>query len=128
MRGAIFGLGTAMVLSVVFVGVLTLLISKESISIQTVTLATVIMQLLSAFVGCVITGQVVYESKVLASGVVALAYYVLLIGTSALFLDGISGDFWIGFIAIAAGFMAALYLSVREKSSGKRSKRRRAYS
>ncbi len=122
------GIGTliAVLVSVVCVCVLALLISGESLPLNTALLAMPAVQLLSAFLGCMVAGQTVSSNKSAACGVVCAVYYVLLTGVSALFMQGISGKFWVGILMTVFGCLAAMLLCAREKSSTGKGKRKRA--
>ena len=111
------GLVSAVILSTIFIGIATALVSNESLSLNPAILAMSIIQFLSAFVGCMISGLTVRDNKVVASGAVFGVYYLLLIGVSALFMNGISGKFWIGLLATVIGCVAAIFLCTRKKTT-----------
>ena len=119
------GISVAALVSMVCVGALTFLISGDSLPLSTAVFAMPAVQLLSAFAGCLIAGQTVSTNKSVTCGVVCASYYVLLVGVSALFMQGISGAFWVGILMTALGCLAAMFLSAREKSSAGKKKRKR---
>ncbi len=122
------GIGTsvAALVSVVCVCVLALLISGESLPLNTALLAMPAVQLLSAFLGCLVAGQTVSCNKSATCGIVCASYYVLLVGVSALFMQGISGEFWVGILMSVLGCLAAMFLCAREKSSAGKGRRKKA--
>lgn len=125
---SIVGLGCAMFLTIICTGLLSVFVSNDQLSLHSSSLAVVGVQVLATFVGCCVSGKVAGENKVAAMGVVGASYYVILLGVSALFLEGISDKFWVGLATTAVGCFAAALLVLREKSVKRRGKRRRAYS
>ena len=123
-----FGLGVSFLISAILTGTITALISSENLSFGSTVFAVPVIQLLSAFAGCLLAGLTSENDKAIASGAVGALYYLLLIGCSGLFLNGVSGGFWIGLLTVFTGWLAAFFLCTREKSSARKAKHRKSYS
>ena len=122
------GWGTSILASVILTGAITAFVLNENLSFDSTVFAVPVIQLLSSFAGCLLAGLTSENDKAVASGAVGALYYLMLIGCSGLFLDGVSGGFWIGMLTVFAGWLAAFFLCTREKLSGRKVKHRKSYS
>lgn len=122
--GAI-GVGTLIAVFVSLVSVILIALGtcKEYVPLETATKIFPVVQIVSAFVGCLLSCKLTADNKLLCGGLTAAGYFLVLVGISCLFLEGISGDFWIGLIGAVAGWIAAILLIT--KLSNKTSNRRR---
>lgn len=122
-----FGVGVAVILSAILVAVLAALVSKESLTFDTGKITIPVIQFLSTFVGCLIVGSSVRDNKVAGSCAVCGVYYLLLIGVSALVMDGIAAGFWSGLLSSLIGCLGSIFLCMREKTQSRGGKRKRVY-
>ena len=122
------GLLVSLIISAILTGVIAAAVSKEALSFSGAIIAVPFIQLLASFAGCLFACFTTENDKAISSGAVCSLYYILEIACSGLLLDGISGEFWIGLIASIGGWMAAIFLCTREKTTHKRAKHRKSYS
>lgn len=122
------GVLLVVIISLVLSGIIAAFVSDERLSLHTAKLLIPIIQFISVLFGGIFAGKNAYGNKIIAVGTVGGVYYLTLIGVSALILNGISEEFWIGMIAIIAGCLCAFLISARKKSTIKRGKHRRVYS
>ena len=120
----ITGLGIACVFSLAAAFLGALLINKENISENGVAIFPIVVHFLSAVLGCFITERFSSSNKILASGITALSYYLVLLAMSSTFFGGVSVNFWTGIFSVLASQLLLTLWIVKPQKNSKHRKRK----
>ena len=115
------GAGAALLGGVALVSIGTLCISNEYFTLQNLGAISVVVQFLTALIGCVIAGSVSENNQIASCAITAGTIFLTLLCVGILFFDGVSGTVLAGAFAVILGFAVSLLIVLRKK---KRSTRR----
>lgn len=117
------GVVVSVVASIAISLVTALLLTKETLPIEYKGIIAVIIQYISALAGGLLVGKCTHNNKIISCGIHAAIYLFVLLGSAAVFLDGISNAAYIGVVACFAGCASSILLSGMQKSKLKKNKR-----
>lgn len=119
--GAIVAVCISVLLSLIY----PILILNEFVSESSVKIAVLAVQLIASLFCAVISGILMKENKLLSMSISVGTYIILIICAALLFFEGISGNVYLGLIAILAGFVLAVFSvnGAKMRSRGRRRKR-----
>ena len=120
LSSVIIGIAIAIGASIALTFINGIFVNKENYTIDTAEKWQLPIQVLSAFLGCLIGIMIAKENKILTSGVIAIGYYLSLLGVAGLFFNGISSNFWTGFITCTIGSVLAILLKSMDKNKTRR--------
>lgn len=121
--GASITIITMLILSIIS----AICIVNEYFAINTIPYIAILIQFLGTFLGTVFAGKNINSQKVMACAVTGGTCYILQLCFAMLFYNGISRDFWIGFMATSAGIICAILLSTKEKKRSDSKRKRKIY-
>lgn len=117
------GVAVSVIVSIAMSLISALLLSKETLPIESKGIIAVIIQYLSALAGGLLVGKCTHNNKIISCGIHAAIYLFVLLGSAAVFLDGISNVAYIGMIACLAGCVSSILLSGMQKATLKKKRR-----
>ena len=114
------GLGVACVFSLATVFLGALLINKEYVGENVIIMFQMVAHFVSAILGCFVAERLSTSNKILLCGITGISYYLILLATSSLFFDGISGKFWTGAVSVLVAYLlTALWILKPQRSKGR---------
>lgn len=116
----------AVFISLASVILIALGITKEYVPLDTATKIFPVVQIVSVFVGCLLSCKLTADNRLLCGGLTTAGYFLVLVGISCLFFDGISGNFWIGLISAVTGWITAILLITKLCNQSGNRRRRKA--
>ncbi len=116
------GMLTASGVSLILMFLNTMLIYNEYCGMDMLQKVQPIIQVVSVFAGCYISEKIGKENKIVIGCMVAGGYDALLLTISGLFLDGISGEFWVCLITSVVACTASILVNDKEKRKTSRKK------
>lgn len=123
----VIGGAIAVLLTALQSGIVSVFILNGYLDINILGIVALIIQLISAFFGVMIGVKITANNKILAGAFTAAGYYLVLLCCGLLFFDGIKGSALIGLISCAIGYLLALLLNSKGKTSRHRTRTRRQY-
>ncbi len=118
------GTGVACVFSLAAVFLGAMLICNEYVGEGGITFFQLAVYFLSALLGCFVAEKLSATNKLLACGITVVSYYIILIGTSCLFFEGVSGMIWMGIIPVLVAFLVSM-LWISKPHTGRKVRRRK---
>lgn len=117
----------ALVMTAILASLIAVFILNEYINVAGITIAAIVIQGISIFIGTFAAGKIVSDKKLFACILTAGVYYLILMSTALLFFEGISGSIIIGLATGVIVCFAAVYLCTKEKGgTARRRKIRRS--
>lgn len=124
--GIAAGILLSLVVSIFLAAGLALLVAKEYVGIEKMYYFSLAILFVAVGAGAYAAAKITTKTPALVCGIVAIAYFILLIATNALFMeDGFAG-IWSGAISITLGWVCAcaLCISKPRKSNYKKVRNR----
>lgn len=110
-------------LSTMLIGIF---INYEYLCIESNQIVASIIQIISALVGTIIATALNNNNRLFIGLITGIAYYIILLLSAMLFMDGIGEGVVLGVICTATGVIGAILLGNFRKQGAKRGKRRKA--
>ena len=116
--GALFSLGATLILA----AVLAKLVESETIPVEKIGYGIMILTVLSAFTGAMVSFSRIKRQRLLVCGVSGAIYFAILMSITALFFGGQYSAVGITALLVLGGSAAAAFLGLRQRGGRKRKK------
>ncbi|MGM9548845.1 MAG: TIGR04086 family membrane protein [Faecousia sp.] len=116
--GALFSLGATLILA----AVLAKLVESETIPVEKIGYGIMVLTVLSAFTGAMVSFRGIKRQRLLVCGVSGAIYFAILMSITALFFGGQYSAVGITALLVLGGSAAAALLGLRQSGGRKRTK------
>lgn len=123
--GLVLGLGISLLITIIAAGVVAWMVLNESISEQALGYAAMVIVPLSVSIGAVAAAAAVKHQWLAMCAGVGGAYFLALIGTTALFFGGQYSGVWMTLIMTVLGVAIACFIGM--KGLGKQGRKIKKY-
>ena len=116
------GLSVSIIMTILLSAIAAWLVSGERLPQSAITRATIPIQLIAAFFGCITAMIIGRKMPAVIASAYAASYFAILICTNILVLDSSFGGVGKGILAILGGAIAAVLIMLFVNRNGKRKK------
>ena len=122
----VLGASLALLATLLFALVVGVFINYEYLCIEGNQIVVSIIQIVSAFAGAKVAATLTASRRLISSMIVGIAYYITLLLSAMLLMDGLGEGIIMGAVCTAAGVIGAILLENFRKERPKSGKRRRS--
>ncbi len=114
--GVVLGVVAGVAVMLLGAVLLAYLIINERLGMEAMGIGTAVITALSTAAGAWVACAVVKQKKLMVAGLVAIAFFLVLLGITATFFDGLFADVGITALMILVGAGCCLLVTLRKKT------------